>query len=65
MSQEVLADLDVLTSAIITYGGTVSARQKQILDAINPYLQERMAGRASYQIQQEMKKVFDPNDVLN
>ena len=50
---------------MVTYGGSVKAKQRQVLDEISPFLFERMAGRAGYQLQLAIKKCFDPKNVLH
>jgi hypothetical protein len=51
---ETLVNLDILTSQVITYGGSVTAKDRQTLDSISPWLFERMAGRAGYALQREI-----------
>ena len=57
-------DLDILTSQVVTYGGSVTAKDRQTLSAISPYLFERMAGRAGYALQRDIYQCFDPNNVF-
>ena len=61
----VLKQLDIITSAVITRGGSVSGQNRQELDKISPFLFERMVGRAGYDLIVALKEVYDPNNVLN
>ena len=63
-SEETLMNLDKLTSSVIANGGTVSAKSRRELDEISPYLIERMAGRAGFKLQMDIKKAYDPNNVF-
>lgn len=48
LCEQTLLDLDILTSQVVTYGGSITAKDRHTLNAISPYLFERMAGRAGF-----------------
>jgi len=64
-SDPLLRSLDGFTSTIISHGGTISAQSRHTLDAISPFLFERISGRAGFQLMQKIKHSYDPNNVLN
>jgi hypothetical protein len=55
--------LDKFTSSIIKRGGTLKAN-RSALDQISPYLAKRITGEGSLYLQQSLKELFDPNDIL-
>ena len=57
------AQLDHVTSKAIRYKGVVSGA-KQTLDWIDPWLIERNVGVTNLQFQKEIKRLFDPDDLL-
>ena len=63
--EETLQRLDALTSQFITYGGCISAKDRNSLSKISPHLHERMAGRSGLELQAQIKESFDPNNCLN
>ena len=54
----------MVTSRAIRYGGSLQTENRATLDAISPFLAKRMAGEYNLPIQEEIKKVFDPQDCL-
>ena len=63
-NEQQLAVLDNFTSTVIRYGGTLRTASRQSLDAISPYLAKRVTGEHSVNMQEQIKVLFDPNDVL-
>ena len=59
-----LAVLDNFTSTAIRHGGTLNSGSRSSLDAISPYLAKRIVGQNSVGLQEQMKLLFDPNDVM-
>jgi hypothetical protein len=55
--------LDKFTSSVIKRGGTLKAN-RTTLDQISPYLAKRITGEGSLHLQQSLKELFDPNDIL-
>ena len=60
-----LAILDNFASTVIRHGGTLRSRSRQSLDAISPYLAKRITGEYSANMQEQIKVLFDPNDVMS
>ena len=59
-----LAVLDNFTSTAIRHGGTLRSGSRASLDAISPYLAKRITGHNSVGMQEQIKVLFDPNDVM-
>ena len=49
---------------MIYLGGTLRASERSSLDAISPYLFQRITGKFNAPIQEQIKVLFDPNDVM-
>lgn len=64
-SQLNLDQLDMMTSKAIKLGGVVNSNRRESLNIINPFLIERMIGTQGLEIQRNMKKSLDPNNVLS
>ena len=56
--------MDKFTSSVIKRGGTFKT-SRNVLDSISPYLAKRITGEGSLDLQQSIKELFDPNDILN
>lgn len=55
--------LDKFTSSVIKRGGTLKSN-RAALDKISPYLAKRITGEGSLYLQQSLKELFDPNDIM-
>ena len=55
--------MDILTSTVIRRGGSVRSKLPKLAQ-ISPYLDSRLLGVSNLNIQESIKQVFDPNDVL-
>ena len=57
--------LDRFTSMVIRHGGTLrSPHSRKALDSVSPYLAKRTLGHHAVPIHEELKAIFDPNDIL-
>lgn len=63
-SDEELLEMDKLTSSVIRYGGTLRPCCRPLMDKISPFLAKRITGEGSLPLQEQLKTLFDPNDVL-
>ena len=60
-----LAILDNFTSTVIRYGGTLRTGKRSSLNVISPHLSKRINGEYSINMQEQIKLLFDPNDVMS
>jgi FAD/FMN-containing dehydrogenase len=59
-----MALIDKLTSSAIKRGGTLTTSSRAALDKVSPFLAKRILGQNSLPLQQAVKELFDPNDIL-
>lgn len=64
-NEDDLLTLDKLTTTVMMLGGTLQPSTRKALDKISPFLAKRVTGEHSLPIQLGIKKLFDPNLVLN